>query len=329
MQKRYLIIRYSSLGDIILCLKPARLFLKQHKDIHLDILSSECVKEILEKSGIFNRVYCLPEKKLSGDTISLLHSMSKTTYAAVFDLQNKVFSRIFACLLKKNEFRVYRKRTLKEQLHFGLLGKYPIKLANEEPVSFRYTKVFQLKIKNLVAKFSKTPGVFMTLRASLPREKIILLHPHARNAGKTNFALFHKILGFLNSAGYAVAVIGQGNFELSKFPTVLDWQNKLDLSTLLQKLACSTALISTDSAPMHLAAETGIPVFCYFFQTAENLGFAPMAENVSIFPRDLYCRPCSLHGRRLCPIGTWECKGIEPYSEELQWLKKKLHQFQI
>jgi heptosyltransferase-2 len=66
--------------------------------------------------------------------------------------------------------------------------------------------------------------------------------------------------------------------------------------------------VSNDSAPMHLAVAMGTPVIALFGATAPSFGFGPAgAEDVVLQTAGLDCRPCSIHGGAVCPIGTFEC----------------------
>ncbi len=68
------------------------------------------------------------------------------------------------------------------------------------------------------------------------------------------------------------------------------------------------ALVSNDSAPMHLAVAMRTPVIAVFGATVPSFGFAPYgAKDVVVQTEGLPCRPCSIHGGDKCPIGTFEC----------------------
>lgn len=70
--------------------------------------------------------------------------------------------------------------------------------------------------------------------------------------------------------------------------------------------------VTHDSGIMHVAAACGRPVVALFGSTAPVLGFAPVGEGHAVLGRELPCRPCTLHGRERCPLGTLAClNGIE------------------
>lgn len=82
----------------------------------------------------------------------------------------------------------------------------------------------------------------------------------------------------------------------------------LDLRASAALLQRATALVSNDSAPLHLATAVGTPVVALFGPTVPEFGFGPRGRGDLALGRDgLACRPCSRHGPRTCPLGHHRC----------------------
>lgn len=82
--------------------------------------------------------------------------------------------------------------------------------------------------------------------------------------------------------------------------------------TLLQ----SAALVANaemnyvnDSAPLHLCSAMNAPTTAIFCSTTPAFGFGPLADGArTVQTREpLDCRPCTLHGRKACPLGHYLC----------------------
>jgi heptosyltransferase-2 len=67
-----------------------------------------------------------------------------------------------------------------------------------------------------------------------------------------------------------------------------------------------------DSAPLHLASATDAPVTAVFCSTIPAFGFGPLSSNSRVIEtiEDLECRPCGLHGYKVCPRGHFKCANI-------------------
>lgn len=91
-------------------------------------------------------------------------------------------------------------------------------------------------------------------------------------------------------------------------PTVIDATGRLSLLGSAALLARCRALVSNDSAPLHLASAMNTPTVALFGPTVPSLGFGPLAERHQSLGRDaLTCRPCHAHGPQRCPLGHWRC----------------------
>ncbi|MFH2054824.1 MAG: glycosyltransferase family 9 protein [bacterium] len=59
-------------------------------------------------------------------------------------------------------------------------------------------------------------------------------------------------------------------------------------------------VISNDSGLGHLAAGLGKPILALFGPTHPVLGFAPLGDNADYYTINEFCSPCSRHGKRPC-----------------------------
>lgn len=64
-----------------------------------------------------------------------------------------------------------------------------------------------------------------------------------------------------------------------------------------------------DSAPMHFASAVNAPVTAVYCSTLPSFGFGPLSDQRFIveIQEALPCRPCGLHGRKVCPLGHFNC----------------------
>ncbi len=64
-----------------------------------------------------------------------------------------------------------------------------------------------------------------------------------------------------------------------------------------------------DSAPLHFASAVNAPVTAIFCSTVPEFGFTPLSTPSHIVETKiaLQCRPCGLHGYKVCPLGHFKC----------------------
>jgi heptosyltransferase-2 len=84
----------------------------------------------------------------------------------------------------------------------------------------------------------------------------------------------------------------------------------LESAALIRRL---DALVTNDTAPLHIADAVGTPVFALFGPTVRRFGCTPYRPDDRVFEVDLDCRPCSKHGGRRCPRTHFRCmRDLKP-----------------
>jgi len=77
--------------------------------------------------------------------------------------------------------------------------------------------------------------------------------------------------------------------------------------------AHARAIVSNDSAVLHLGPALGVPTVGVFGGTVPELGFAWQRPRDEVAEIRLWCRPCGVHGRSRCPLGHHACmKHLHP-----------------
>jgi heptosyltransferase-2 len=130
----------------------------------------------------------------------------------------------------------------------------------------------------------------------------------AENIARNPLLSSHRVVvvGTLADRGLAEA-IGERLLHLGA-PAVVDATGRLSLLASADLLSRSRALVTNDSAPLHLASAMGTPTVALFGPTVPAFGFGSLAPtHVELGARALPCRPCHAHGPQACPLGHWKC----------------------
>ena len=130
---------------------------------------------------------------------------------------------------------------------------------------------------------------------------------------------FTALIRYLLEAGWHVVLVGGGaDSDLCsrlrasvRDPRVADASGKFSLLASACLIGRCAALVSNDSAPVHLAVAMSIPVLAIFGPTLPSFGFAPPGPGDRVVETaGLWCRPCSIHGGKRCPTGTFDCMNL-------------------
>jgi heptosyltransferase-2 len=117
----------------------------------------------------------------------------------------------------------------------------------------------------------------------------------------------------LIAKGYRVVLIGgKDDAELcnhiAKSSGAESLAGTTSLPQTLSLLRTARVLITNDSAPTHLAGLVRCRTVTIYGSTVPEFGFAPRgSKDIAVENKSLKCRPCGIHGKRECPLGTMGC----------------------
>lgn len=112
------------------------------------------------------------------------------------------------------------------------------------------------------------------------------------------------LLGSKSDAGLCEWIIRE-----SGRPAVTSLAGKLTLLESASLMKRARMNFSNDSAPLHLASAVDAPVTVIYCSTVPDFGFGPLSSDSCIIETEesLRCRPCNLHGMKVCPESHFRC----------------------
>jgi heptosyltransferase-2 len=103
-------------------------------------------------------------------------------------------------------------------------------------------------------------------------------------------------------------VLARAIAEAAPSNRVIDATGRLSLLASAELIGRAAAIVTNDSAPLHLASAMGTPTVAIFGPTIPAFGFGPLAAQAAVVEHDeLACRPCDRHGPQRCPLSHWRC----------------------
>ncbi|MES2130964.1 MAG: glycosyltransferase family 9 protein [Bacteroidota bacterium] len=94
----------------------------------------------------------------------------------------------------------------------------------------------------------------------------------------------------------------------STHPSIEVLAGKLSLLESCELMKYATMNYVNDSGPLHLASSVNAPTTAFFCSTVPAYGFFPLSTQSTVIEvKDLYCKPCGLHGYKACPEGHFKC----------------------
>lgn len=305
-----LIIRLSSLGDILLTTPLIRSLKKKYPSVSIDFILREEYKDVLKHNPYINNLMLFSRN----DNADIHETVKKRDYDLVIDLQNNLRSRKLTRHINAPVSKLDKRRVDKFLLvNFGIN-----RLKDAPPVPERYIAAVPELEPDGQGLDLILPDNINTV--SIPGRNIGMC-PGSRHFTKMwpedNFIELGRLL---TEKGYKILLLGgRSDREIcgriaQKIDGAVDLSNNNDLFSTAAEMKNCSIIICNDSGMMHAACAAEVPVAVFFGSTVREFGFAPYKNNNLILENNsLSCRPCSHIGRAKCPKGHFKCmKEITP-----------------
>ena len=317
---KILLIRFSSIGDIVLT-TPVIRCLKQQTNAEIHYVTKASFAEVIQENPFISKVYTI--QKRVGE---VLPDLRRERYDYLIDLHHNLRS----FLIKMN---------------FPFVKSYAFKKLNFKKWLFVNFKINRLPQVHIVDRYLDTIAPLGVVNDYAGLDFFGAKRPQNINWSSPFIALVigagwntkalteEKLLTICQSIGYKTILLG-GKREVEKGKHlekatgshVLNLAGRLSLSESAWVVKNAALVISGDTGLMHIAAAFRRRIISIWGSTAPEFGMYPyypkgMDLNSSLEVK-LPCRPCSKIGHERCPKGHFKCME----DLEINMLVKKAQQ---
>jgi len=335
---RILIIKFSSLGDIILSTAALRAirqkFLHNYK---ITFLVGEESKDLLFNCPYIDELLVCDFKNRYKGTAGLLKLatiLRKKNFDIVIDLQNNRRSHILSFLTLALNRYGYDNKKLSFLLNHRIRDEEPL----TDPVThqFRILKMLDIDLENSKLQLWPTQedqnyiNEFLKSEWLSAHQMLIGINISASSRWPSkNWPLHHivKLCEELSRRDLRVVITGiekdlaEANILMNKLKNIkiINACGKTTINQLACLIKKCAIFISPDSAPLHVAASQGVPFIALFGATDHSRHLPPIKECV-VIKKDLACSPCY---RSKCKTG--KCMELIKPEEVLEVIDKLLN----
>ncbi len=328
--KRILIIKPSSLGDIIHGLPVLKAIREKWPDAKISWLVKEIYADILHGNPCIDELILLKKNSLTTAIFPFGKKLHQARFDLVLDIQGLFRSGLIA-YLSGAPIRVgFRNGRELSTIFYTHKVDIPISL---HAVDRNLKLASSLGCKNQKVKFPLKMNRkslcevsdFFKKNQLNNKNPIIILAPGGRWEKKRWPAKFFSRLGLLLSKELKAGVILIGDNQERRL--VQEIRNSMQISAaeaidvslpfLVEIIGKSDVVVTNDSAPMHIAAATGIPVVALFGPTNPDRT-GPYTERKLVIRKDMECIPCF---RKPCIYNRFDCMESISVEEVFEGVK--------
>lgn len=316
----WLVMRLSALGDVVLTTGVLS-YLHKKYGWRFTFLTLEPWASVLEGHPAIDTILSINKEELrSSNEYTFFKQLAEDHEGkGLLDLHGTMRSR-FLALCWKGAVRRYPKFSLQRRLFLQTEGK----LGGEKLLRFNVPQRYALAVEEEApSRLELLPQIFLSEEESrhgkdlcgrvAGDKPIVALHPFSTHPNKAWVSDYWRELAVkLVDAGTHVVIVGVGISPVPEGENVTDLTGKTTIRETCAVLSCSQALVTGDSGPMHLAGGVQTPVVGLFGPTHRAWGFYPEGLSDIVLEADEECRPCSLHGKKVCDKEQICMRSIEP-----------------
>lgn len=319
--KKILVLRLSSIGDIILSTPFLRVMKTHFQECELHFVIREEYADLLRYNPHVNRLIQVDVKRGHRALEMLNLQLMEERYDAVFDLHNHLRTRIIRNGLSSRIHHI-DKRSLRRLL----LVTTRINLYRDfTPIPVRYIETAMrydvLPDDRGCELFTTAPAdsiavATLTAQSWTHARPLLGVCPGSRHFTKRwPLERFAELCTSLLNLNYDVIVFGAEEDSIAGEtlhridPTrIFNLCGRLSLLETAAAMRLCTAIVANDSGLMHMAAAVGRPVTAVFGSTVREFGFFPYKSAATVLEiNGLSCRPCTFIGRSSCPKRHLRC----------------------
>lgn len=324
VKTKILIIRFSSIGDIVLTSPVVRCLKQQLDDVEIHFLTKAKHHNLIAANPHIDKIHLLEE-----NLQDIIPQLQAEGFDLLVDLHNNIRTQVVKRSLRIKSYtlnKINLKKWLLVNFKFDLMPNLHI-------VDRKFKAVAPLGIKNDYAgldyfipeeheyPISKLPadyqngyvavvlaGTYLTKR--LPAEK------HKKIIEKAD--LPYVLLGGESENSIAEEICKQTNRK------VLNLCSKLNINESASLVKNARIVIANDTGLMHIAAAFKKKIISIWGSTMPDLGMFPYFPDPASKMQKvegLKCQPCSKIGRHQCPKKHFRCMLDHDSEEIADWLK--------
>ena len=279
---KILVIKPSSLGDVIHGLRVMKQVHSFFQDAKIDWVIKEELSGILKASGFIHQIFPYQRKGGMYSYLNLILKIRRNKYDYIFDLQGLLRSGIITFFAKgRKKLGVADGREFSTFFYSSIGEKSRKKEIHAIDKLTPFLKTLGIKDfdSSLPLKFDNS-YVRAKTKKLLGGKPFIILFPESRRPEKM-WPYFEELFWELKKeSGYEVLVAG--NKRAGDFKGSIDARGKFSLLELPFVISKSNAVVTNDSAPLHIASAMSVPTVALFGPTSKNK-YGPYPKNQRIF----------------------------------------------
>ena len=306
--KKILIIRMSSIGDIVLATSFLKSVKQKYPDGEIHFLIKKEFSELVKNHPSIDKLISFDKKLGLRELFRMGKFLRNNNYDIIFDIHSVFRTRILSLFLRKNLFKQIRKPRLRRFLlfygyqnffekSFSHIKMYHTLLNKDK--TFPPTNLFiEDEEKNETKKF--------LVKNNIGDNYIAVVPGAAWSQKQWSIDNYNNLMTrLIESFNSKIVILGATNDiicdQIIKDDRIVNLKDKTSLRMAMGIVKYAKHTLGSDTGLLHISEAMGTPVTMILGPTSRETGARVTLSNSKVIEnKDLWCRPCSQNGSRPC-----------------------------
>lgn len=327
-KRKFLLIRFSSIGDIVLTTPVIRCLKTQLPDAEVHFLVRDRFLPVVQHNPYIDKIHVLAHS-----WELMIEELRTENFDYIIDLHHNTKTLRVKRALKKKSFSFYKLNIQKY-----LLTAFKINLLPRMHIVDRYLKTVEsFGVKN----DGRGLDYFISPAEETRREDIPVSHSAGYIAcvigaahGTKRWPV-HKWKELCANLNYPIMLLGgpedrERGEEIASADTVKVYNScgKFSLNESADLVRKAKLVITNDTGLMHIAAAYKKVIISLWGNTVPAFGMTPYYGDFSLnflaLQTKTWCRPCSKIGYNKCPLGHFRCMENIQTADVIEKARQKI-----
>lgn len=325
---KLLVIRFSSIGDIVLTTPVVRCLRNKYPDAQIHYLTKQSFASIVITNPYIDRVHVLKD-----DLDVVIDELKEENFDVVIDLHHNLRTLRIKRALKIVSWHSFDKLNIRKWVYVNC----KVNVMPDKHIVDRYMDT----VKSLgVGSDGLGLDYFIHDKDVVAQKDIPISHLHGYigivigAAHNTKKLPVHKLQELCSKIRHPIILLGgkEDHSNAVKIAAadpvkVYNACGKYNLNESADLVRRAKLIISHDTGLMHIAAAFKKDIISVWGNTVPSFGMYPYQTRYEVFEvHKLWCRPCSKIGYNKCPLGHFKCMekiNIDGIVEQVNILLRK------
>ena len=312
--QKILIVRFSSIGDIVQSTSPLKTIRKVFPDSQITYITLNEYAPLLEMHPDIDVLIPIKRHQNFNKLLEIRNFLKSKKFNFIYDLHNSIRSNIITYKIPGKIYRIKKPRLARFFLFFFHVNRFE--------KTFSSIRVFHDNIGDIWDENDKIPPTHINISAfekekaskfisskGINSEFVAIIPGAAWNQKQWYSKNYITILKKIN---IPAVLIGSSkdiicNEIASGYKKAVNLAGKTDIRMAVSIISNANEVVGSDTGLVHAAEALGKNVIMIMGPTSKETGGGTIRKKSTVIEKDIFCRPCSQNGKFPCYRSNQEC----------------------